>query len=420
MQSPQKQIQGRVSAGPVAFGIVVEVLFAAGLCLPHTSNPPILAFCVAEAPYLLVLFMLLISVADTKRMQFWARVAFGLGLLYTVLSAPVVFAYGIGLGFSDYPGKWVQGVSLFGLIPVNLYVAFAANAVGQESLAQRILYPILRTAGAFILIVLGVWAHDKYDENRRTQRFDSMLNETQLIQVMNNVLACLQRYKLEKSSYPDSLAATAGTQGCSSLDANPGEVGGYTLSYRPIHGQAPGKTESFQLEARSEGGWFQHAEPYIADSLGIIYRRTQFGVRPMVGSEGAMMLSDVRRCVERPASAEQNPDADGIVRDLQNRCPYRPGRWENQDGVVVFQMTGNTNTGYVVEMHLVLTGGQASPKITGSGRCANYAMNCVRSYLMDETGAVHGTPEPRAATIDDPVVPACESSAAPCDSLLAD
>ena len=183
MQSPQKQIQRRVSAGPVAFGIVVEVLFAAVLCLPHTSNPPILAFCVAEAPYLLVLVMLLISVADTKRMQFWARVAFGLGVLYTVLSAPVIVAYSIGLGFSNYPGKWVQVVSLIGLIPVNLYVAFAAIAVRPGgSLAQRIVYPILKTAGAFVLIVLGVWAHGKYDESRRIQRLNSMLNETQLIQ----------------------------------------------------------------------------------------------------------------------------------------------------------------------------------------------------------------------------------------------
>ena len=398
----------------MAFGIVVEVLFAAALCLPHTSDPPIIAFCVAEAPYLLVLFMLLISAADTKRMRFWARVAFGLGLLYTVLSVPVVVAYGIGLGFSEYPGKWVQGVSLLGLIPANLYVAFAANAVGRGSLAQRISYPILKTAGAFILIVLGVSAHDAYDESRRMQRFNSMLNETQLIQVMNNVLACLQRYKLEKSSYPDSLAATAGVLGCSSLDANPGGVGGYTLSYRPIHVQAPGKAESFQLEARSEGGWFQHAEPYIADSSGIIYRRTQFAVRPMVGSEGAMLLSDVRRCVEGPASTEQRPDADGIVQDLQNRCPYQPGQWENQDGVVVFRIAGHT--GYVVEIHLVLMDGPPALKISGSGRCTNYAMNCVRSYFMDEKGAVHGTLEPRAATIDDPVVPACESSAAPCDS----
>jgi hypothetical protein len=414
VQSPQTQIQRRVSAGPVAFGIVVEVLFASGLCLPHTSDPPIIAFCVAEAPYLLVLFMLLISVADTKRMQFWARVAFVLGLLYTALSAPVVVAYAIGLGFSDYPGKWVQAISLFGLIPANLYVAFAANAVGRGSLAQRILYPILKTAGAFILIVLGVWAHDKYDENRRVRRFDSMLNETQLIQVMNNVLACLQRYKLEKSSYPDSLAATAGVRGCSSLDANPGKVGGYALSYKPVRGLAAGKAQTFQLEAHSEGGWFNHADPYIADSSGIIYGRTQFAVRAMGGSEGAMVLPDVRRCVERPASAEQNLDADGIVRDLQNSCPYRPGQWENQGGVVVFRMADNT--GYVVEMHLVLTDGQPALKISGSGRCANYAMNCVRSYFMDETGAVHGTPEPRPATMDDPVVPACEASAAPCDS----
>jgi len=411
VQSPQKQIQRRLSAGPVAFGIVVEVLFAAGLCLPHTSNPPIAAFCVAEAPYLLVLFMLLISAADSKRMQFWARVAFGLGLLYAVISAPVIVAYGIGLGWSDYPGKWVQVVSLIGLIPVNLYVAFAANVLRQGG-AQRIVYPILKTAGAFVLIVLGVWAHGEYDESRRMRRFNSMVNETQLIQVMNHVLTCLQRYKLEKFSYPDNLPATTSVRGCSSLDANPRRVAGYTLSYGPF-GPAPGKAESFQLEARSEGGWFHHASPYVADSSGIIYGHTQFAVRAMGGSEGAMVLPEVRRCVERPASAEQNPDADAVVRDLQNRCPYRPGQWENQDGVVVFRMA--SNTGYVLEIHLVLTGGQPALKISGSGRCTNYGMNCVRSYLMDETGAVHGTPEPRPATIDDPVVPACESSAASCD-----
>jgi hypothetical protein len=79
----------------------------------------------------------------------------------------------------------------------------------------------------------------------------------------------------------------------------------------------------------------------------------------------------------------------------------------------VFRMVGNT--GYVLEIHLVLTGGQPALKISGSGRCTNYAMNCVRSYLMDEKGAVHGTPKPRPATMDDPEVPACESSAAPCD-----
>jgi hypothetical protein len=150
------------------------------------------------------------------------------------------------------------------------------------------MYPILKTAGAFVLIVLGVWAHDEYDESRRIQRLNSMLNETQLIQVMNHVLACLQRYKLEKSSYPDNLAATASVRGCSSLDANPGKVVGYTLSYGPI-GPAPGKAESFQLEAHSEGGWFQHADPYIADSSGIIYGHTQFAVRAMGGSEGAMV-----------------------------------------------------------------------------------------------------------------------------------
>jgi hypothetical protein len=53
----------------------------------------------------------------------------------------------------------------------------------------------------------------------------------------------------------------------------------------------------------------------------------------------------------------------------------------------VFRMVGDT--GYVLEIHLVLTGGQPALKISGSGRCTNYAMNCVRSYLMDEKGAVH-------------------------------
>ena len=51
---------------------------------------------------------------------------------------------------------------------------------------------------------------------------------------------------------------------------------GYTLSYGPI-GPARGKAESFQLEARSEGGCVQHADPYIADSSGIIYGRTPVG-----------------------------------------------------------------------------------------------------------------------------------------------
>ena len=81
-----------------------------------------------------------------------------------------------------------------------------------------------------------------------------MLNETQLIQVMNHVLACLQRYKLEKSSYPDNLAATASVPGCSSLDANPGKVVGYTLSYGPMVWPVGRRNHPSWRRAQREGG----------------------------------------------------------------------------------------------------------------------------------------------------------------------
>ena len=139
----------------------------------------------------------------------------------------------------------------------------------------------------------------------------------------------------------------------------------------------------------------------------------------MGGSDGAYMLSTTRRCVQEVARLSRSQDTDSILRGIRDRC-YDSGQpsggWESLDATLVFRAT--RPTGYTINIQVGQPAGGMGLTIAGSARCTNYPMNCLRSYFMDETGAVHGTPEPRPATSDDPLVPACESTSTPCDSTL--
>ena len=367
--------------------------------------------------------MLARHTGDAKRIQPWAIVASALGIAYASLTGLAFLPFAIGLGFAEYSDKWIQVCSLFGLIPANLYVAFAAAAIRKRDLTRRIAYPTLATIGAVIVLILGVWEHGRYDERRMENYVESQLAEQEVIEEMNNVLACLENYSAMNSGqgYPESLEETAGVRGCSAIDTNPREIAGYSFRYEPARKQlGSGKAVSFRFEARPPETWSHQAYPYAADPAGIIYQRTQYGVRPRGGSDGAYLLSYIRRCASEVAKANQGQDIDSVLQGLQNTCYTAPGqssgRWQNENGTLLFRMTSSTV--YAVEVQLTEAEDRPTATITGSARCNNYAMDCLRSYFMDESGAVHGTPEPRLATVYDPLAPPCESSSTPCNSLL--
>lgn len=416
---PSTEQTNLASAKPVTFGIAAEVVLAAGLLLPHSTSQQILIFFVTQIPYGVTWLMLVRCARRDRGIRFWAIVASALGIAYAVLTGIAFLPIAFGLGFAYYPAKWIQVVSFLGLIPVNLYVAFAAAAVRKNTPTRRIAYPALKTIGAVILIVLGVWAHGKYDEYRMESQVNSQLDEQQVIEQMNIVLACLEEYKNSSAGYPERLAETSGMKGCSRLAANPREIPGYRFRYEPAEDAGNGKAASFRLEVRPPQTWFQRAYPYVADPTGIIYRRTKFGVHP-IDSYGAYLLSQIQGCTRSIVNASHDQDMDSILQSLRNTCYTAAGEpwgdWEKQGATLVFRMT--TARGYSIEMQLSESPGQVAMTTTGSARCTNYAMNCLRSYFMDKAGGVHGTAEPRLATVYDPLAPACESSSTPCDSAF--
>ncbi len=49
--------------------------------------------------------------------------------------------------------------------------------------------------------------------------------------------------------------------------------------------------------------------------------------------------------------------------------------------------------------------------------CQSYGDACIRSFLLDDNGEIHETPEPRQPTTQDPLVPDCEKYAQTCRDI---
>jgi hypothetical protein len=412
--SDSKQIELKPpSRWPVVVGILVAILLGAGLLLPIplTQQNPFFLFFVLQLPYAVTLLMLLRPRADRRWIQLCMTVAAVLGIGYTIFIAVSSVAVAIGIGFG---GSRLQAFSLLGLVPVNLFVTFAAAAARKGSSSRDVGFSVLKTIGAVALIVVGLLGYGYLNRRDQANRVQSRLDQEQAIERIHNILACLESYQRANAvrGLPQSLAETAAVPECRSVASGLLSVAGYSFRYEPAQSPGADQVGSFRLEARPAGFSFHDSSPYVADGSGIIYGQTPIGVRPM-SSGGAYVLFRIRGCVHDVADKNTTGDVESLLTGVRDRC-YRPdtgepiGTWEKLDGKLVFRTICKDCT---VEM-------QVATGIIGSARCTSYGVRCLRSYFMDELGAIHGTPEPRPATIDDPVVPVCESSYAPCDPAL--
>ena len=228
--------------------------------------------------------------------------------------------------------------------------------------------------------------------------------------------ACLFQNHMQnpQAEYPASLDSPPKDWTCDTKFA-PDAVPEHTLAY-DAERDISGRVTDFELSARPKTKGVNNRDPIMIDNRGLLFvyyawSREDAVPKDMVGSNDLMysqitfLKSNVQRYIkdknEGLAPAALNAEAIG---SLGHETP------SIEDGGMRLE-TRDYKTRYFPPR-----AGDAK-EFALSAQCKSYGLNCLRSYFADYDGSIHGTSEPRQATVNDPRVERCELIFGECPDL---
>src|SRR5258708_2413911 len=212
--------------------------------------------------------------------------------------------------------------------------------------------------------------------------------------------------------FPASLETIPSDWNCSPQHADP--IPGYRVSYQPHQDSSSGVAIGFRLEAVPSKKGMYPFDPILVDQRGILFIYyawnaltklvPEIRVFPDVGSSKLLGLKLAIEDLMKRNSGRPPLSFAALVDQ-----PRGIQRWEMADstGMVL------NESPYSVRYLAPTTARPDSFAI--SATCSRYGDGCIRSYLLDFDGAIHGTAEPRPATSKDAVVTHCELYGSACD-----
>lgn len=342
------------------------------------------------------------------------------GVCIAIIIILVVFALITGAAFAlgTGPRAWLQ--ALIGIAPLAIQIfLLRALPLADTNGALRTFKTVLGTGVAFFLALVLFYASLL---GKNVGEFAMLYPRVRADSVMRasvpRVQACAIAFAKERGGYPSSLAEMgpppSGT-GCLDSAHAAGGLGAVTLSYVPGPADSHGLRRGFQVFSSGRIG-YQHGEPWMAygDETGIFRSgdsaSTPSAIRVIHGGMHAVRY--FRACANLRRLAHPST---GYPRDWRDVYEVRETdtheenmRWlgcyyGDYSAMVNFDTThtmlnvgaykpigDSVVTDYVLEIR---------PRI--------YGVTGVRSIRTTARGPVHTTVEDRAATEQDPVVPAC-------------
>lgn len=187
---------------------------------------------------------------------------------------------------------------------------------------------------------------------------------------------------------------------------------GYTISYTTEPAYEYARAESFVVTGSAEPERNVGTLTVWGDTAGILER--SYWLRPgeklgARGDEIPIALQSIHDCVEAMrvdgGVPEDITQLLAAVRDVRNTVSYASRGCE---GEVVRNAADSVDREWYAERSgYRLSYQRVEDSYRIEARPAAYGESALRSYLMDEAGAVHFTRADRAATDDDPELPAC-------------
>jgi hypothetical protein len=231
--------------------------------------------------------------------------------------------------------------------------------------------------------------------------------------------ACLIRHKFlhPEDGFPGSLGQIPSGWNCDMKLTNPASIPEYWVFYSPVKDPLTGRMSDFRIQAvpivRAEEAV---GSPIVSDGRGEILAYWGWGwTRSQRASQEAYYIqsdfdfTDFQwACVDHISRSTRNfmkkhdlvraPDSiqEALADDDSPNICSHAGETSKEEW---------THTRYAIQYS---PSSDVPSSFAISATCREYGSRCIRSYYQDFDGTIHGTPEPRPATAQDPPVSSCE------------
>ncbi|MGB0036593.1 MAG: hypothetical protein WBP79_14075, partial [Candidatus Acidiferrales bacterium] len=386
--------------------LAVEVVLIAVVFFgdPSFSGPRVFPCFLFVAPFTFAL----VTILWVGRGRWVARaggVAFIAGLLLDLAIIPLLGLEHMFSGITPAPPAAVD-ISLKILIPLSLATS-VAGVRARKPFGETFAAAALITFFYAILIPGFLSSSTMLQRQHQVENYTARDNAAYALRVLTS---CLIDYKFQHpgTPFPDSLAAVSRLPGCDAHLARPRSLSGYVLWYKRRKDSASGQITNYQLIARPSP-WFKHpmVDPMFTDNSGRIYTLYGWSMKN-VEAQIHVMPSDLY---------------DSHCDNVYNGIMHYPDRSEGHKLPASFddmyvpafaslyilpqgKIEGAAHTELQLQKYRLVYSPQdeAHPdKFSLAATCTNYGVTCVRSYLWDEDGQLHATPEKRRAMQSDPV-----------------
>ena len=406
----------------IAVGMVVSARYAWLLSHAEKWDTPaqMPAFILCELPLALCLAALATGERSARYVRS-AGLAFGSALSFCVVALPL----GCDVGFRIWEMRKGYLVDFENFLPICVLTAvwILAGAWRHGRNKRRVFSAYAGVGvGCFVAVALLLTATSVQGSGEAKEKARYQSPNLSPYYHVRAVAACLIRHRFlhREEGFPSSLSSIGADWNCSPEFSDPWSLPAYLIHYSALEHSSSG-FDDFRLESIPADRSYVLGPVSASDKRGEVFEfrgldataaqrkaaQGHFSVQTVDPDTILYHLLNMRGHIKAYMAAHDPANApaslDGIVDEweLNTGCDSEQSA---QDRVIGRPMSGSCS-------YRVSYFPSATPANTFaiSLECVAYGARCLRSYFLDYGDNIHATPEPRAATDQDPGLLPCES-----------
>jgi len=371
---------------------------------------------------------LVVSLILVARKNFQAPAAIGAGLalgtgIFSIALA-ALFEVDAGLGIWDTRGTYRNLVSFQKVLPAALLIGVLLVIFswlpGKKSRSRFFAGFAIFVVYFFVAIAtLARCVLPGTGSKKETNAWVAAPEQARRAVV--SLAACLiqQQAAHPDEGFPSSLAQVRPDWQCDPQYLKPAPAANYEFSYTPQIDPITRRAVDFRVTAIPFSREFKPylMNPLMADSRGVLFqvRGWSTGPNSPTAIEGGADLGESRLLLLRTVAETYTKEHAG--RGPATFHDFLDAQANYSWGYIEGNGTSLRSTSNAYTNHSFAPRPDDLGRFSISATCQIYGKGCIRSYLLDYDGVIHGTPQARAATPQDPAVLPCEIDYRQCDDI---
>jgi hypothetical protein len=412
--------------------LILAIVCAACLCwffvrAEQWDTPPLIPVLVlSEIPFVAIL-LLVTRKRDEKQIACGTGMSFGVGAL-GALVVPLLF---LAAEFTLWDHLiyrnlvWLSRI-LPGAFVISLLLLIFSWRPGKKR--RPIFFGGFAMVVAFLVLAVLATSHMTIAGSGEQKSKNAwVFPHVQANRAVISLTACLIRYHSAnpEKEYPNSLAKARSDWGCDAAAWHPAE---YVLAYTPQADAVTGRIIDFQITAVPFNRDRQTAvSPLMTDSRGIQFSDKWWCCveemssmpnyhREVTGGDYQLwQLVKLQQLAQKFTESHAGHAPASFYDYLDDiQTSYSQAYWQGY----YLEDKGETLRGYAPYIiRYSAPSADAPDRYALSATCGAYGQECIRSYLLDDDGVIHGTPEPHPANSQDPPILPCETDTQLCKDV---